>query len=162
MNAFETRHMGQFAENVRLMADHAKMLRDRQEENDRADAITAVYLSIKHRSNLSPADFARLVETWTVTPIRDEGEIIGALLQHDNELHLGMYRRPRQILYSLARRKLQEVIEQYGYARTMVGRDNPAGLALCERLGFFQFAEDHAFWYLRCHEAKHASRDTRP
>ena len=118
--------------------------------SDREAALAALYQSIKHRTTMTMDEFAHGIARFELNPIKDAGEVIGAVMIAENEIHVGLCRRPRTCHRGDLRRLLGALIARYGCARTAVRADNPAGLSFCKRLGFEEVHRDEVGVYLRC------------
>lgn len=134
------------------------VLRERWKETVRERALAAMYESVMDRVKIPYPEFLALLGCWEAFPIIDQGQIIGALVRRGNELHLGVNRRPRTLATRYLRAVLANTIAHYGYATTKVGKDNPAGVAFCRRLGFETFDEDAKTWYLRCDKPRYRAK----
>lgn len=123
---------------------------------ERLLAVRALYDSIGARATVPFNDFRQALDGWDVIPVVDQHEIIGAVVRLGHEIHAGMTRRPHGAARGLLRRTLADTIAEHGAATTKVLKDNPAGRAFCERLGFELIGGDRDTWYMGCNKARHA------
>lgn len=124
--------------------------------NERELAVAALYQSVRSRTELSAHNYGRLIADWDVIPLWSGGEIIGAILKYNAELHVGVTRKPRGSMRKYIRQVLVKTIAQYGYAVTSVAAENLAGIDLCERLGFTVIESTEELVILRCERARYA------
>lgn len=105
-------------------------------------------------------DWMTAAEQYQVHPIDHLGDVIGCILARGPEIHLTAWRRPPGSMRRLVRQVLLDTIERWGYARTAVMADNPAGLAFCRRLGFEVEGEEATEYgpinHLICRRPRHA------
>ena len=116
----------------------------------RHEAIKLVYKSIRGRAPFGLEEFVQMLRSWEVTPLYDQGILVGGVLSKDNELHVGYGERPRASIRRYIHEILNQTIDKYGFAITMVQPQNSAGLRFCERLGFVQVGERNGSILLRC------------
>ena len=116
----------------------------------REEALAKTYQSIAHRAPYGEDVFVAALKDWNVTPVHDNGEVIGSILSKSNEVHMGVYRRPKGSVWRVMRMVLHGTIDKYGFAITTVQPQNTAGLRFCKRLGFIQIGERDGNILLRC------------
>lgn len=119
-----------------------------------ADALKAAHESIGERADIPFEDFRTLMDGWDVIPIRDSGEIIGAVMVNGNEVHVGLKRQP----IAPHRRELREILGRLlrngeVFTRVQIGCEH--GLQFCKRLGFDEFYRDERVIYLKCKESRY-------
>lgn len=117
---------------------------------EREEALTKAYQSIAHRASFGVEQFMQAVQDWDVTPVYDSGEMVGSILAKENELHIGLYRKPRASIGRYIRTAMRKTIDKYGFAITTVQPQNSDGLRFCERLGFVKVGEKGGGILLRC------------
>ncbi len=101
------------------------------------------------------AQFREMLKPYELIPIRDCGQVIGAVMKRQNEIHVGFCRRPKTSHRGDLRRIMLPIIQQYGEVVTGVRADNQIGLALCKRLGFVENRQDERGIHLSCKEMRH-------
>lgn len=100
------------------------------------DALRALHQAIAQRTSLSFEEFVEQVRDFDIHPVRDQGEIIGAVMTRGNEIHLGVTRTPKGAHLGELRSILAGIIMRHGTARTSVMHGNHAGMVFCRRIGF--------------------------
>jgi len=95
-------------------------------------------------------EFAEQIKDFELLPIEDAGELIGAVMVRENEIHVGLTKTPRACHRGDLRRILRPMFERYGEVRTAVLADNARGLRFCQRLGFEEVHHDERGVYLSC------------
>lgn len=116
----------------------------------REEAIRKTYEAVASRAPFSVDVFIAALQDWDITPVFDGEEIIGSILTKENELHIGLYRRPKASVGRFIRSAMRDTIDKYGFAITTVQPQNSAGLRFCERLGFVKVGEKGGNILLRC------------
>ena len=114
-----------------------------------------VYESVKDRVPYERDAFINALKSWDVTPLVEQGEVIGGVLTKGNELHVGYGRKPRASIKPHIKKTLNELIDKYGCAITLVNADNKAGLRFCERLGFVKVNEKNGKIWLKCNRSNY-------
>ena len=122
---------------------------------DLEQAIYMVYESVKSRLPLNFAQFKEATNNWEFTPLKENGEVIGAVMAKDNELHIGYGKKPQSSILRHIRKPLKMAFEKYGYVVTSVMKDNKKGLNFCKRIGFIVFNEENDKILLRCDRSKY-------
>jgi hypothetical protein len=118
-------------------------------------AVVMVYASIKDRVPYEQDVFIAAVKDWDVTPLVEQGEVIGGVIAKGNELHVGYGRKPRASIKSHIKKTLNELIAKYGCAVTLINADNKAGVKFCERLGFVKLSEKDGKIWLKCNRSNY-------
>ncbi len=77
------------------------------------------------------------------------------MVRRDNELHVGVKKRPAGAYRKLIRDVLQDTIKRHGCALTAVRTFNTSGMKFCQRLGFEVVGTQEEIIYLRCRRAHH-------
>ena len=116
----------------------------------REEALRKTYAAIAHRAPFNEAQFVQALQDWDVTAVYDGGEVVGGILSKENELHIGLYRRPQASIGRFIRTAMRKTIDKYGFAITTVQPQNSVGLRFCERLGFTQIGTKGENILLRC------------
>ena len=119
-------------------------------------AVVMVYASIKDRVPYAQDVFIAAVKDWDVTPLVEQGEVIGGVIAKGNELHIGYGRKPRASIKPHLKKTLNKTIAKYGYAVTLVNADNKVGLRFCERLGFVKVNEKNGKIWLKCNRSNYS------
>ena len=119
-------------------------------------ALIMIYESVKHRLNIGVVAYLEAVKDWVVTPLTENGEVIGGVLLKNNEIHVGCGKKPRGSTKQYIKQTLNTVIEKHGYAITSVQAGNKAGIRFCERLGFVKIGEENGTIRLRCDRSNYA------
>ena len=123
---------------------------------DEQKAVQMVYTSVKNRIGCSFEQFAEALKDWKFIPLTEDSEVIGAVMQKDNELHIGYGKKAKSSILRHIRKPLRDAIENYGFAETSVLEDNQRGLTFCKRLNFVEIGRDNGRILLRCHRSKYA------
>lgn len=124
----------------------------------RDQAISMLYESVKDRLTISLNDFNKCLVDWEIIPLRQNDEVIGAIMQKGHELHIG-YGKPSKASIRGHLMALKKVIDKYGYATTSVLKDNPKGLNFCKRLGFIELGQESDKILLRCYRSKYVPKN---
>ena len=119
-------------------------------------ALIMIYESVKHRLNIGVVAYLEAVKDWVVTPLTENGEVIGGVLSKGNELHVGYGKKPRASIKPYIRNILNSALEQHGHVITSVQAENKAGIRFCERLGFVKIGEENGTIRLRCDRSNYA------
>ena len=118
--------------------------------SDQEAALFMIYESVKNRLNMSFDKFELTMKDWQVTPLEEQGWIIGGVLTKGNEVHIGYGVKPSSSIRSHLRLTLKKVLDQYGNAVTSVMKENKKGLNFCKRLGFVEIKQENSKIYLKC------------
>lgn len=109
-----------------------------------------VYESVKHRISMGLVEYIEALKDWTVTPLTENGEVIGGVLSKGNEVHVGLGKKLKSSARRYIRGCLNKTLDNYGFALTSVQAQNSGGLRFCQRLGFVQVGEANGVILLRC------------
>jgi len=121
-----------------------------EEASDRYAALAMIYASVKDRLNIEFEQFELAMKDWKVTPLQEQGWIIGGVLSKENEVHIGYGLKPCSSIRGHLRATLKKVLDQYGSAITSVMAENKKGINFCKRLGFIEFKQEKGKIYLKC------------
>jgi len=124
--------------------------------SDQDQAIFMVYESVKHRAPLSFSQFRAAVNDWAFIPLTQDGEIIGAVMQKENEIHVGYGKKPKASIKKHIKQTLNNMLEKYGSVVTSVQKENDRGLLFCKRLNFIQIGQEEDRILLKCERSKYA------
>lgn len=113
-----------------------------------------IYESVKDGLALSLDAFMHTTDDWEFLPVTEDGQMIGAVMRRENEVHVGFVRQGRFIRGHI-RRILGDVLAAYGFAVTMVRKSNKRGLRFCERLGFQKIKEENDIVFMTCTRCKY-------
>ena len=113
-----------------------------------------IYESAKDNMFLSLKAFINATHEWTFTPIIERGQMIGAVMQKENELHVGFIRQGACIR-GYIKKILGDVLHKYGSAVTKVRSSNKRGLQFCSRLGFEVTHEENGIVFMTCLRCKY-------
>ena len=116
--------------------------------------VECIYESIKDSVSLPFGAFVLATGDWKFIPVMESGQMIGAVMKKDNELHVGFVRQGACIRDHI-RRILGDVLSTYGSAVTMVRKSNERGLRFCERLGFERTHEENGVVFMKCLRCKY-------
>lgn len=123
---------------------------------DKEKAVYMVYQSVNKRIGCSFEQFAEALKDWNFIPLSENNEVIGAVMQKNNELHIGYGKQAKSSILRHIRQPLRDAIKNYGFAETSVMEDNQRGLKFCKRLNFVEIGRDSGRILLRCHRSKYA------
>lgn len=126
------------------------------DEDQKEHAIFMVYESVKHRAPINFSQFCEAVKDWTFIPLTQNGEIIGAVMQKENEIHVGYGKKPRASIKKHIKQTLNDMLDKYGSVVTSVQKGNDKGLSFCERLNFIQTGQEEDRILLKCERSKYA------
>lgn len=121
-----------------------------KQTSDRQAALAMIYSSVKDRLNMEFEQFEVVMKDWQVTPLQEQGSIIGGVLQKENEIHVGYGTKPSSSIRGHIKATLKKIIDQYGSAITSVMEENKKGINFCKRLGFIEFKQEKGKIYLKC------------
>jgi hypothetical protein len=121
-----------------------------QEVSDQQAALAMIYESVKNRLNMPFEKFELAMKDWQVTPLEEQGWIIGGVLTKGNEVHIGYGIKPSSSIRNHLRLTLKKVLDKYGNAVTSVMQENKKGLNFCKRLGFVEIKQENSKIYLKC------------
>jgi len=121
-----------------------------EQDSDRQAALAMIYSSVKDRLNMEFEQFEVVMKDWQVTPLQEQGWIIGGVLQKENEIHVGYGLKPSSSIRGHIKATLKKIIDQYGSAITSVMEENKKGINFCKRLGFIEFKQEKGKIYLKC------------
>jgi len=119
-------------------------------------ALIMVYQSVKHRLTIGLVQYLEAVKDWRVIPLTEAGQVIGGVLQKENEIHVGYGVKPKASIRGYIREILNDVITKHGFAVTQVQAENHTGLRFCERLGFVKLGAQNGKILLRCDRSNYA------
>lgn len=119
------------------------------------NAISCLYESVKPRLDGMTIDqFIVNFSGWSVLPVLFDGETIGAVLERDGEVHIGIspnYQRNKW-LRKIIKDNLSMVIEKYGFAKTKVSSSHAIGHRLALLSGFKPISTDHGITEYICYK----------
>lgn len=118
--------------------------------NERESAMLMLFKSVENRLTINFLTFKDAIKDWEVVPLSQNDEIIGGVLIKENELHIGYGKQPKGSILPHLKKTLKKVMDKYGFAVTVVAKDNKKGLNFCKRLGFVELSEDNVKILLRC------------
>jgi hypothetical protein len=121
-----------------------------EEASNRQAALFMIFESVKDRLNLSFVDFENALKDWKVTPLEEQGWIIGGVIAKENEVHIGYGIKPLSSIRGHLKVTLKKILDQYGSAITSVMEENKKGINFCKRLGFVEFKQEKGKIYLKC------------
>lgn len=121
-----------------------------EKDSDRQAALAMIYSSVKDRLDMKFNQFESAMKDWEVTPLQEQGWIIGGVIQKENEIHVGYGLKPSSSIRGHIKATLKKIIDQYGSAITSVMEENKKGLNFCKRLGFIEFKQEKGKIYLKC------------
>lgn len=121
-----------------------------EKDSDRQAALSMVYESVKDRLNMEFKQFEIVMKDWEVTPLQEQGWIIGGVLQKENEIHVGYGLNPSSSIRGHIKATLKKIVDQYGSAVTSVMEENKKGINFCKRLGFIEIKQEKGKIYLKC------------
>lgn len=119
-------------------------------ESNRLAAIQMIYESVKSRMAISFENFKKILEEWKITPLMENGWIIGGVMEKGNELHIGYGIKPTASIRGHLRQTIEKVINKHGFAITSVKSDNKSGLNFCKRLGFVEIGQEQDKIMMKC------------
>jgi RimJ/RimL family protein N-acetyltransferase len=120
------------------------------ESSDRQAALSMIYSSVKDRLSIPFEKFESAMKTWEVTPLKEQGWIIGGVLQKENEIHVGYGLKPCFSIRGHIKDTLKKMLDKYGSVVTSVMEENKKGINFCKRLGFVEFKQEKGKIYLKC------------
>jgi hypothetical protein len=118
--------------------------------SDQEQAQRMIYESVKSRLTMNFEQFAKVLNEWEITPLKHKQQVIGGVMRKDNELHIGYGEKPKATIRKHLKETIGRVLQQYGYAVTVVNAANVRGLKFCERLGFVVTRKENDNLYLQC------------
>ena len=120
-----------------------------------SDALKILYESIKNRTELEYKTFEQLFNDWKQIPLYQNNVLVGCVIQKGNEVHIGYGEKPTFSIRKHLKETLKKVIDEYGYAVTMVMENYDKGLIFCKRLGFYEIAREGSKIILKCDRCKY-------
>jgi hypothetical protein len=117
--------------------------------------LQVLYDSVKHRTNMNYETFEKNLKDWQTTGLYEKNELIGCVIQKENEVHIGYRQKPMASIRKHLKSTLKRVIDEYGYAVTSVADDNKIGLNFCKRLGFYEIGQEKSKINLKCDRCKY-------
>jgi len=123
---------------------------------EQEQAIFMVYESVKKRLPINFNQFKDALKDWEFIPLTENGQIIGAVMQKENEIHVGYGKKPKASIKRHIKQTLNNLLEKYGEVVTSVQKDNSRGLLFCKRLNFIQIGQENDKILLKCERSKYA------
>lgn len=123
---------------------------------EQEQAMFMIYESVKHRSPINFNQFKEALKDWEFVPLTENGEIIGAVIQKENEIHVGYGKKPKASIKKHIKQTLNNLLDKYGEVVTSVQKGNDRGLAFCKRLNFIQIGQENDKILLKCERSKYA------
>ena len=123
---------------------------------DQEQAKFMVYESVKKRLPINFNQFKDALKDWEFIPLTENGQIIGAVMQKENEIHVGYGKKPKASIKKHIKQTLNNLLEKYGEVITSVQKDNSRGLLFCKRLNFIQIGQENDQILLKCERSKYA------
>jgi hypothetical protein len=105
---------------------------------EREVALIAAYKASIHILNgMLVQQFFEKMQEWEVFPVKVDDQIVGAILQKENDMHVSIIPEGRHKWFGKeAQQLIDDTIEQYGSAKTSVADSNEAGHRFVKKLGF--------------------------
>jgi hypothetical protein len=119
-------------------------------------AVFMIYESVKQRLPINFNQFKDALKDWEFVPLTQNGQIIGAVMLKENEIHIGYGIKPRASIKKHIKQTLNNLLDKYGEVVTSVQKDNDRGLAFCKRLNFIQIGQENDKILLKCERSKYA------
>lgn len=113
----------------------------------RAACIDILHAHVSKHLPISRDGYEFAVRDWTIEPVKYDGQIIGAILFKDNEIHMAVKPDASKhwVRRSMFRDFIASRIEQYGHLVSSVSKNNSVAIRAVERLGFYRTGEDGQF-----------------
>lgn len=115
-----------------------------------------LYESVKSRVGVDFEQFSKSLDGWSVTPLDQDGELIGAFIEKDGEIHVGYKSKPRGSIVKHINETLRRLIDERGAVVTKVSEENTAGVRFCKRLGFVETKRESGIVFMRCERCNYA------
>lgn len=113
-------------------------------------ALECAYESMRGRMDIQFQDFKNAVKDWEINPVFVSGEIVGAVLVKDSEIHACVKREGFCRWFGKPMLKiLNRTILKHGYATTSVSAGNMIGHEFVSRLGFEKIGTRADVWIYR-------------
>lgn len=96
---------------------------------------------------ISRAQFEESLRDWTLEPVEQDGRVIGCFVVRGAHLHFAKFDATPVGRQHLTR--LQQLIDQHGYAETSTPRDDTRQQRFNERLGFERIGGDAIYIHYR-------------
>ncbi len=117
-----------------------------------------VEILFQHVSRILPVTrlaYTNMLDGWTLEPIEHDGEVIGAIMLLNHEIHIAV--TPGVTKHWAKRWMMREFIDkriqQFGYLTTAASKKNPVAIRIIERLGFYRVSEDEQYIQYRIDHA---------
>jgi hypothetical protein len=123
---------------------------------EQEQAVFMIYESVKQRLPINFNQFKDALKDWEFVPLTENGEIIGAVMLKENEIHVGYGKKPRASIKKHIKQTLNNLLDKYGEVVTSVQKNNDRGLAFCKRLNFIQIGQENDKILLKCERSKYA------
>lgn len=123
---------------------------------EQEQAMFMVYESVKQRLPINFSQFQDALKDWEFVPLTENGQIIGAVMQKGNEIHVGYGIKPKASIKKHLKQTLNILLDKYGEVVTSVQKGNDRGLAFCKRLNFIQIGQENDKILLKCERSKYA------
>lgn len=114
------------------------------------NALFIIYKSVEHRLLISFEEFSEALKEWEITPLMQDGKLIGGAMVKGNELHVGYAEKPAASIRRNIKEVMKPLLEKHGCVVTSVTKDNINGLNFCKRLGFVETSQDSGKILLKC------------
>lgn len=113
----------------------------------RAACIDILHAHVAKFLPISRDGYEFVLEGWTLEPIQFDGEVIGAVMLREREIHMAV--KPGSTKHWVRRSMIRDFIakriEQYGHLVSSVSKQNAVAIRAVERLGFYRTGEDGQF-----------------
>lgn len=123
---------------------------------EQEQAVFMIYESVKQRLPINFSQFQEALKDWEFVPLTENGQIIGAVMQKGNEIHVGYGIKPKASIKKHLKQTLNILLEKYGEVVTSVQKGNDRGLEFCKRLNFIQIGQENDKILLKCERSKYA------
>lgn len=124
--------------------------------SEQEEAMLMVYESVKQRLPINFSQFKDALNDWEFVPLVENGQIIGAAMLKENEIHVGYGKKPKASIKKHIKETLNKLLDKYGEVVTSVQKGNDRGLAFCKRLNFVQIGQENDKILLKCERSKYA------
>ncbi|RIZ67107.1 MAG: hypothetical protein D0531_01315 [Methylococcales bacterium] len=116
-----------------------------------------LYESVKNRITIDKELFKQNLHNWNAIGLYEKGELIGCVIQRENEVHIGYKAKPTASIRKHLKMTLKKILDEYGSAITYVMENNEKGLNFCKRLGFYEILREQCKIKLKCDRCKYVN-----
>lgn len=116
----------------------------------RDEAVYMLWRSVKERLGISHSVLESALKDWEVVPLLVDGEVVGAFVIKNAEVHLGYGDLPKGSIRHHIKTVFEPTLKRFGHLKTSVLEQNTKGIEFCKRMGFEEVGRSNGLVHMQC------------